>query len=88
MTGIDAEEMRERSKAGQRAQDLQELIDGVMLECNDAARFGNTSTVVKLSDSDAEFREDLIEFLKERDYVVTEGSKSNFLHLSWTLPSE
>lgn len=88
MNGITADEMRERSEAGQRAAELKQLLDGVLLECVDAAQFGLCSATARLSDNDLPFRDDLISILRSRNYMVTTGSNEKLLYLSWEKPEQ
>lgn len=84
MTDIDADEMRRRSDEGKRAMAFKELVDSVIYECNESSKFGNTDASYRLSEADLEFREELIKYLKARDFTVTGGAKPNNLNISWT----
>lgn len=66
----DADDSRARAEQGRKNQQFREFHDSVKLDITDEANLGNNSTTYRVSKSDVEFVDPLVERLTEENYVV------------------
>lgn len=78
VNGITADQMLEKSEAGKRGAELKLLLDGVLLECMDATRFGLKLATARLSDNNLPMREELTSILRGKKYTVLAEAKKFF----------
>ncbi|NIM30614.1 MAG: hypothetical protein GTN60_04730 [Pseudomonas stutzeri] len=82
----DADDSRERAEKGRQRMAFNELVATIMYEINAAHGQGRCETTCKLSKSDLDFADALIETLQNKGYEATLNDQR--LHLAWELSEE